>query len=197
MKKKFFLVSTIIVLSLLISAQQGVEAVTSPEACTQEGGTWQLFFDGCADECEVGKNCLQVLTVSCNCGEGFCWNPQTQQCLPCGDVAVFAVDQQGESQYFGSIVTQNGRLVCTTPTDPWGGWCYQVLEGEYRVELELTEGWVSTTPRVVGISVVRNETTNVKFGVALAKPLFPYPYPAPPIRPVNTINIYIPFIGGG
>ncbi len=44
------------------------------ELCTRTGGEWRTFSNACADKCNAGDLCAQVITDSCDCGEGMCWN---------------------------------------------------------------------------------------------------------------------------
>lgn len=54
--------------------------------CTNSGGTWRQFSNGCADFCGTktpdGRPnpdiaCTQALTDSCDCGAGACWDSTT------------------------------------------------------------------------------------------------------------------------
>ena len=51
------------------------------QECERVGGEWRTFSDACADTCShaTGQTqvCAQVLTDSCDCGEGRCWNGRT------------------------------------------------------------------------------------------------------------------------
>ena len=49
------------------------------QLCTQSGGTWREFSDGCADSCEKAANpggvmCTMAFTMGCDCGVAQCWN---------------------------------------------------------------------------------------------------------------------------
>ncbi|MBN2368463.1 hypothetical protein JXC34_05585, partial [Candidatus Woesearchaeota archaeon] len=41
--------------------------------CSQAGGTWATFSNGCADFCGDFDACTAALTDSCDCGPK-CWN---------------------------------------------------------------------------------------------------------------------------
>lgn len=58
------------------------DAVDEEQACLDEGGEFVEFSDGCAGFCDTDADstCTQVITESCDCGEGFCWNANTFQC---------------------------------------------------------------------------------------------------------------------
>lgn len=61
-------------------------------ACKNAGGEWRTFPDSCADICYNSRfhhlrQCLQVLTDSCDCGPGKCWTgwrcvPDSQYPIP-------------------------------------------------------------------------------------------------------------------
>ncbi len=61
-------------------------------ACKNAGGEWRQFSDACVDSCESQRRediaCAQVLTSSCDCGEGRCWNGVT--CEPIDAAATTA-----------------------------------------------------------------------------------------------------------
>ncbi len=48
------------------------------EYCGSTGGIWKRFSSACADSCTIARNptgvCAQVITWSCDCGPGRCWN---------------------------------------------------------------------------------------------------------------------------
>ncbi|MFW5852406.1 MAG: hypothetical protein ACOCUR_00075 [Nanoarchaeota archaeon] len=59
--------------------------VSEEEYCAAMEGTWREFPDACADTCEAQRAeedamCAQVVTESCDCGEGMCWTGTT--CVP-------------------------------------------------------------------------------------------------------------------
>lgn len=48
------------------------------EKCTETGGEWKEFMNGCADTCQYIRNpaatsCIQATTKSCDCGSDKCW----------------------------------------------------------------------------------------------------------------------------
>jgi len=47
---------------------------TEPQACIAAGGTWEEFSNGCADKCNSGPYCTQVITQGCNCPGTACWD---------------------------------------------------------------------------------------------------------------------------
>ena len=49
--------------------------------CTVGGGEFKEFPNACADNCNAGDICAQVLTESCDCGEGKCWNDEQKKCI--------------------------------------------------------------------------------------------------------------------
>jgi hypothetical protein len=52
-----------------------------PQAeCNRVEGEWREFPNACADKCDAGDICAQVLTMSCDCGPDRCWNGRT--CVP-------------------------------------------------------------------------------------------------------------------
>jgi len=47
---------------------------TESQACIIAGGTWEEFSNGCADKCNSGPYCTQVITQGCNCPGTACWD---------------------------------------------------------------------------------------------------------------------------
>ncbi|MDP3966487.1 MAG: hypothetical protein Q8Q04_03070 [archaeon] len=54
------------------------------EVCLSDGGEWKEFSDSCANTCSYERGgdryCAQVLTFSCECGSGNCWDGKN--CVP-------------------------------------------------------------------------------------------------------------------
>ena len=74
-----------------------VTTSTDEQACTTANGEWIEFPNGCADICGTkgeGIMCTLVLTYSCDCGEGKCWNTETKTCVNDSGVPV-AVCSEG------------------------------------------------------------------------------------------------------
>ncbi len=59
---------------LLIAGCSGT--MTEQGSCEEQGGEWKTFPDACADFCNAGDMCAQVLTESCDCGPDECWDGQ-------------------------------------------------------------------------------------------------------------------------
>lgn len=54
-------------------------------ACSNDGGVWKEFSNGCADNCNsqipgVRHMCTQAFTKSCDCGSEKCWDGT--RCVP-------------------------------------------------------------------------------------------------------------------
>ena len=50
---------------------------TQKSSCSNSGGTWKEFPNGCADSCygtSTPAVCTSVITESCDCGQDKCWN---------------------------------------------------------------------------------------------------------------------------
>jgi len=51
------------------------------QACSDVGGTWEIFNNGCVDSCYLvlnpGAMCTQAMTAGCNCGASQCWDGDT------------------------------------------------------------------------------------------------------------------------
>jgi len=78
------LLFSFLVLSLLVFTSCERTALPMQQLCEQEGGEWTTFPNSCADLCEYARNpdttmCAQVVTESCDCGSGNCWNGTTCQ----------------------------------------------------------------------------------------------------------------------
>ena len=58
--------------------------ISEEEYCIAMEGTWREFPNACADTCSSQREsdvmCAQVITESCDCGEGMCWTGTT--CVP-------------------------------------------------------------------------------------------------------------------
>jgi hypothetical protein len=88
MKKRIWYILIIILiltLALVVSfAVNQIKLLTPEESCVQSGGAWETFPDTCANLCfyERGgaRNCAEVLTDSCNCLAGDCWDGKS--CVP-------------------------------------------------------------------------------------------------------------------
>ncbi len=79
MKNKFLMlkITFALVILTLITFVASCDLVTEEQRCVEAGGEWRQFSDACADLCEYRRGevdmCAQVLTMSCDCGEGMCW----------------------------------------------------------------------------------------------------------------------------
>ncbi|MCF7861312.1 hypothetical protein K9M79_03615 [Candidatus Woesearchaeota archaeon] len=52
----------------------GCGEVTEMERCENAEGNWKEFPNSCADRCDAGAVCAQVITESCDCGPDMCWD---------------------------------------------------------------------------------------------------------------------------
>ena len=81
-------------------------------SCTNSGGTWRTFPDSCVDSCSnVDRRdlmCLMVLTDSCDCGTGSCWNGS--ECI--GNPAVLPIDIQPTPTVISPINPICGNGIC-------------------------------------------------------------------------------------
>ncbi len=61
----------------------GMKDAEEAQACAKDSrGTWVEFPDQCADRCNTNGQtaCAGVVTESCDCGDGFCWDGSS--CVP-------------------------------------------------------------------------------------------------------------------
>jgi hypothetical protein len=75
---KFLLIFNLFFYSYLPLLFASTDPGKEQKICLAEGGSWQEFNNACANFCGRSKKdfavCSQVITMSCFCGKGSCWN---------------------------------------------------------------------------------------------------------------------------
>ena len=79
------LVSAILLTVFVINNSEGKLGNPAEEKCSEGGGVWREFSNGCVDSCELERNpeiisCTQALTFGCDCGFDECWDFENENC---------------------------------------------------------------------------------------------------------------------
>ena len=74
----------LIVALTILAIFNEVKWSSEEEMCKRGDGVWREFPDSCADMCFYQRGgdryCAQVITLSCECSAGECWNGKS--CVP-------------------------------------------------------------------------------------------------------------------
>lgn len=83
------------------------------ERCTETGGEWKTFPNGCADTCQYVRNpaatsCIQATTKSCDCGPDKCWTGEKCQLNEMEDEEPIACTMDAQMCPDGTYVGRSG-----------------------------------------------------------------------------------------
>lgn len=85
--------------------------------CKQNGGTWQQFSNGCADNCssKIAKfsMCTTALTYGCKCGDNKCWDSMGNKCMLVENYKKI-IEQKNQQQNKALQNSQNRQELPTT-----------------------------------------------------------------------------------
>ncbi|MFC1711426.1 DUF5050 domain-containing protein [Patescibacteria group bacterium] len=140
----------------------------SQAACVNEGGTWSEFSNACADLCEAGDMCAQVITWSCDCGVDKCWDVDTLTCVdeatrspsPSPDPQTACVNEGGTWSEFPNGcadicgVSDNCIQVVTWSCDCGDNKCWNVDALTCDDDIIIGSAAPSPTPTVTSVDIL-------------------------------------------